>query len=275
MLNRFLSIPLAGLMAALGVACVQAETINYNETFAYSSSSTLLDLGGTSSTTLSGNFAGAVSPYYSWAISTVPGGSGTKASAGTATGSSSGLTLASMGSTKVYTTASRLIGSSAFDVSQNALTVSAVISGSASSGDGGNYSFGLLVGGLKIEIWPGYGQTLERVNNIGGNDLGFLATMNTAYTFTATISGDSSNGYSLTWSISTPGATTFNKTLAITATQLGAFSNVGVYIEDQFEVATTNVTSFSVTQVPEPGTAALLSSALFGLLTLARRKRRN
>jgi hypothetical protein len=275
MLNRLLSISLAALFAIVGAACIQAETINYNETFAYSSSSTLATVGSAGTAA----FTGAASPYYSWYVSGAATGS-------SVTGSASGLTFTQgRSSSSVYTTASQLVSSSAaaFDVSTNALTVSAVLAGNGTDASGGWYSMGLKIGGLKIEIWPGLGRSLERVYPadsgtalVNADNLGFTPTTETAYTFTASISGATTSGYSLTYTIASS-TKTFTNTISLTASQLGTFDRVGVYIEDTESTSATTsyvtVTSFSVTQVPEPSTAMLLLPT-FGLLAYAWRKRK-
>lgn len=279
MLKRFFSATLAAMFVVGWAACVQAETINYKETFSYSSSLTLATLSGSAATA---GFTGATSPYYAWTAYS----NGTASVTGAVTGSASGLTM-TMTSTKnctgLYITASQLLGgaSTTFDVSKDALTVSATLTGGASNAVGyGSYSYALTIGNLTVMIWPGelYSNGLNRVGNATQTALGFLVSPDTPYTISATILKTGTT-YSLTYSVASS-TKTFTNTLTLTPTQAAlvgtTFSTVGIYVEDVTGGDYVTVTNFSVTQgVPEPRTAAMLSTAFIGLLAFAWRKRRN
>jgi hypothetical protein len=247
-----------------------AGTISYNETFQNT-------FGSTSST-----FTGSASPNPVWTV----GGIGTNTAAVTSAGT---LTLDTTSKQLATVSAAGLLGAgaTAFDVSGSPLTVTATL---AVSGNGdptwrdgnpaGWISGGLAIGGLVFEAFPDYGYDTHplgqyvRITNQTGTlsstfTSGYAVAPGTPFTMSATLSALDSSNYTLDYSI----GGVAQSPLTVAMSDIGALDSVGVFVVD-VKGGTALVTSFSVSQVPEPSAMALCFGAAAALAAYGWRKRR-
>lgn len=169
--------------------------------------------------------------------------------------------------------AQQIAGQSTFDVSVNPLAVSASVAG---SGEAGSYSVGLVVGNIITVFHPGWPGGANRIQSplaqtifLNNTDMGFLPEqgVNNFHTITMTLSEDASHtSYVLQYAVDT-----FQNQLSILKTAVGDLNRVGF---NQGSSGVGYYTNLSVSQTPEPCTAALAATGLLGLLAYAWRKRR-
>jgi len=263
MLRRVVCVLTVALLVALGFsASAHADTISYTETFQNTFSST------------NSGFTGSASPYPAWTIS----GAGTNSASVTTPGT---LVLTTSDKNNVTVSAAGLTGGSAtaFDVSSSPLKVSAMMSAYTTNatypaGDGW-LATGLQIGGLKIGAFIDYsGGKLERIYYNGGwvddsSSTNYATMSSTPFEVIATLSEKDANNYTLDYSFGG-----IAHALTVAKTDVGSLDSVGVYVEDIQGGGTASVTSFSVSQVPEPSTLVLMITSVIGLLAYAWRKRR-
>jgi hypothetical protein len=252
------------VVLALNVS-LQADTVSYTETFQNTFSAT-------------NSFMGSASPNPTWSVyNQTTGAVDARDDAAVATAGT--LTLTNGWFTAATVSASGLLGAghTAFDVSAAPLTVSGIMSANSpgQASDAGNCAAGLVVGDLYIVAWSNL-SGLERVysgstqgSKLDEHWLGPVGPMGVPYPVTATIAEQDSTHYLLTYGFGTEAP----HTLSVLKTDAGNLDQVGIYFE-ALSGGTTFVTSFSVSQVPEPGTITLVVSGLIGLLAYAWRRRK-
>lgn len=220
-------------------ASIQAKELSYTETFPHKTG----PIGA------GDGFQGTGDLEPTWVIS----GSG-KEPARVEVTTPGTLSIRTKGSASIVVCAIDLLAASGamdFDVSNSPLTVSAVLSAVGGDSARGMLSAGLVIGGLKIETWPGFG-SLERVYGRGGtlvddNASGFSAVPGKPFAVSATLRQKDADHYTLDYSFENA-----KHSVVIAKTEVGDFGSVGVYLED-FNGGTASVTSFSISQpvVPE------------------------
>jgi len=233
-----------------------AGTVSYSETFQTTGEQATAD--GSSFTN-----------YTNWTYYTTD-----NANAGASVGTAGILTLGrtaiadDAGTVLASISAQALAGQSAFDVSTNALTVSADMTG---TGPAGMFHVSLLVGAVEFMFHPGHNKGAGRVKSLRSGaiideapDLGFTPSQNNLYNVSVTIvenSGDSSQ-YDVSYSMGS-----FSKEFTAGKADFGSLDSVGLMVNGT--TGSSEYGKFSnitVSQLPEPAATVIMGTGIAGLL---------
>jgi len=183
--------------------------------------------------------------------------------------------------------ANAIAGTSTFDVSTNDLNVSLDL-GARFGTVSGSRSVSLVVGDIHFGFLPGHSSggtdgfhfignlTTGGQEHLGFQDMGFVplagkagTTEDTAFNTIDVAISDAGTDYLFTYSI-TDGTNTYNNAISIAKTTVGDLDQLGIRTQTFGQSTTSSFDNFTVTQVPEPGSLALI--ALGGLCVLRRRR---